>query len=70
MAIKSVHDDIATNKRQRILKKGTLEDRVEALENIIEMILTPSKLSKLSKKEREHFDKVKKAKRENPEDKD
>jgi len=70
MAIESIHDDIETNRRQRLLKKGTLEDRVESLENIIEKLMTKSTISKLSKKEREHFEKIKKAKKENPEEND
>jgi len=35
MGIKSIHEDGDTNYRQRMLMKGTLEDRVSVLEQII-----------------------------------
>ena len=70
MAIERVHDDMDSNRRQRLLKKGSIEDRVEALEYLVGKLLTPSKLSRLSKREREHLDRIKQADKDHPEEND
>jgi len=50
MGMESIHDDIDSNRRKRQLSKGSLEDRVEALEQIIAKIVDKTKLNANEKK--------------------
>jgi len=46
MGIERIHDDFDTNRRQRLLAQGSLEDRVALLEKIVFATAGRSKLPK------------------------
>jgi len=64
VAIERIHDDFESNRRQRQLLKGSLEDRVEALEAIVARI---ADRTKLTKKEKEKIKKIEDAEKAHPE---
>lgn len=64
MGMKSVHDDSGSNRRKRQLLKGSLEDRVEALEQIVATI---ADRTKLTKKEKDKLKKIEDAEKKHPE---
>jgi len=64
MGMESIHDDIDSNRRKRQLLKGSLEDRVDALERIIATIVDKTKLTK---KEKEKIQKIEDAEAAHPE---
>ena len=64
MGIERVHDDIDSNRRQRLLMKGPLEDRVAALEQIVFTTVDRSKLPDALKKK---IKKVEDAEKKHPE---
>jgi len=61
MAIESIHADEGSNRRQRQLMKGSLEDRVEALEAIVSKATDKTKLTKKEKDKLKKIDDAEKA---------
>jgi len=70
MGIESVHDDLHTNARQRILKKGTQESRISFLESAVQKLLTKAIRSKLSRTDREFLKQLENAEKEHPREND
>jgi len=70
MAIERVHDDIQTNARQRILKKGTIEARLSFLESAVQKLLTKSVRSKLSATDKEFLKQIESVEKEHPREND
>jgi len=64
MGIERLHDDFDTNRRQRLLAQGSLEERVALLE---QLVFATVERSKLPKKVKDKIKKVEDAEKKHPE---
>jgi len=64
MGIERLHDDFDTNRRQRLLAQGSLEERVALLERLV---FATVERAKLPKKVKDKIKKVEDAEKKHPE---